>query len=172
MTKLEYMEEILDKFEDELEFTDRQIFTEIWFNPRKVLSFIHRHQYDKYVFILFILVGVTAALDGAVESSAEESIGLWMVMLYMVAGVLLVIVAYYINAALLMWTGRWLGGKADIASLVRILAYSAVPVIVGSLLLIPKLLATQTDLFWLNDDASMVTFFTGIALLQLSLIHI
>ncbi len=41
--------------------TDEDVFSSIWFNPRKVFSFINRYNYNKYIYLLLVLAGVANA---------------------------------------------------------------------------------------------------------------
>ena len=44
--------------------TDKQIFTQIWKSPRKVFRYINDNQYDRYVYLLLAIAGISMALIG------------------------------------------------------------------------------------------------------------
>ena len=46
------MEELLDELEEDIVLTDKEIFTSIWFEPRRVFKFINDNKYEKYVTII------------------------------------------------------------------------------------------------------------------------
>ncbi|MFN9798529.1 MAG: YIP1 family protein, partial [Bacteroidota bacterium] len=50
-------------------------------------------------------------------------------------------------AALISWTGKWLGGEAGTLSILRILAYAMLPSIVAFVFLIPQIAVHGIELF-------------------------
>ena len=122
------MDDILDSIEPEINLTGAEIFTEIWLNPRTVFKFINENQYEKYLIILFILAGISNSIDRAVFRDAGDDLSLEVILLMSIfLGGLLGWISYYIYAALLSWTGKWLDGKADTKSILRVCGYATIP---------------------------------------------
>lgn len=59
------MQEIIENNNENLNFTDKDIFRKIWTSPRKVFKYINEKHYDKYVTMLLILSGISNAFDRA-----------------------------------------------------------------------------------------------------------
>ncbi|WP_424963423.1 hypothetical protein [Ekhidna sp.] len=57
-----------EESQDKIEFvslSDRQIFTLIWTQPRVVFRYLEEHSYDKFLYTLLILAGISSALNNA-----------------------------------------------------------------------------------------------------------
>ena len=135
------------------QFTGREIFTKIWIFPRKVFRFIQAKKYDEYVYILLILVGIVRGFDRAIEKNLGDNLSLGAVLGFsIIGGGLLGWISYYIYAALLSWTGKWIGGRADTRALLRVLAYGSIPSIVALIFFIPQIGIYGIDLFRENGD--------------------
>ena len=105
-----------------LKLTDREIFTKIWISPRLVFKFLNDNRYDKYVHILLILAGITRTLDRASTNNMGDDMSLFGVLaISIILGGLLGWISYYIYAALMSWTGKWLKGQGDTNSLLRMI---------------------------------------------------
>lgn len=103
--------------------TDREIFTRIWAEPRTVFRYINETRHQKYVIIFLVLAGIITSINRASDQNFGDRMGLWEIASYaIVLGALFGWISYYIGAALVSWTGQWLGGKADVRSMVRMVA--------------------------------------------------
>lgn len=119
------------------ELSDREIFIEIWTSPRKVFRFIHEYAYSKHTVWLLILGGALSALDRNNYSNLGD-FNVWLLLFgALIAGASLGWIGYWISAFLFRLTGSWLGGKANTAQLLRVIAYSALPSIPSTALIIP-----------------------------------
>lgn len=128
--------------------SDQDIFTKIWTEPRRIFTFIDQAKYEKYLYILMFLAGVSSAFDRATSKNMGENNSLLMVIfLCVVMGGLLGWISYYIYAALLSWTGKWLDGSGDTSSIFRMIAYATIPSVVSLIFLIPQVAAYGGDLF-------------------------
>ncbi|MFD0836548.1 Yip1 family protein [Mariniflexile aquimaris] len=135
--------------------TEKEIFTKIWTKPREVFKFINDNHYDKYVNILLVLAGISSAFDRASKRDMGDRLSIWAIIgLSILLGGLLGWISYYIYAALLSWTGKWLDGKGDTTSILRILSYAMTPVIITLLLLIPQIGIYGNELFKSDGDLS------------------
>ena len=142
------MEDLLDDIDQVERFTDKEIFTKIWVNPRPIFKLINHFRYEKHLTILLVLAGITNAFDRSEASflNSSDSIGITIVG-SIVGGALFGWISFYIYSFLIRFTGKWLGGQADTDSILRVLAYSAIPSISTLILIIFKLFLVGSDLF-------------------------
>ena len=139
--------------ESDFILTDRDIFTQIWTSPRLVFKFINDNKYDKYVHVLLILAGITKAFDRASTRNMGDDMPLIAVLaLCVILGGLLGWISYYIYAALLSWTGKWLKGLGDTNSLLRMMSHAMIPSIVALILLIPQVAIFGNEIFQSEMD--------------------
>jgi len=111
-------------------FTHRELFVKIWRSPRRVFRYMHQRGIDDFVQTLLLLAGIFNAFDRAIEKNLGDSMSLLSVIGFSVfGGALLGWISYYLYAALLSWTGKWIGGRASSKELVRVLAYGMQPAI-------------------------------------------
>ena len=133
--------------EDPKTLTDKEIFTDIWLSPRKVFKFINEQQYDRYVYLLLALAGISNAFDRAVNKDLGDKMSLWgIILLCIVVGGLLGWISYYIYAGLISWTGKWLKGEGDSSSILRI------PIIVALIFLVPQIGIYGKEIFKSDGD--------------------
>ena len=141
------------EFENYDTLTDTEIFTKMWTEPRRVLKYINETKYENYFYIILFLAGVSGAFDRAAIKNMGENVSL----LGIIAGCVLLggflgWLSYYIYAALLSWTGKWLDGKGNTDSIYRILAYAMFPSVVSLLFLVPQIAVYGIDLFRQDGD--------------------
>jgi len=147
------MENTIIEETNEKKFTDKEIFTKIWTSPRQVLKFINDNHYDKYVTILLVFAGISKTFDKASIKNLGDKIPLLGILaLSIIVGGLLGWISYYIYAALLSWTGKWLNGKGNTESILRIIAYSMIPAIIALIFLIPQILIYGNEMFKADGD--------------------
>jgi hypothetical protein len=138
---------------ENIAFTDSEIFTEIWTSPRVVFKFIHEYRYEKFLYIILILAGIVRAFDRASVKGMGDRFSLTAIIIMCVLiGGGVGWIAYYIYAAMLSWTGKWLDGRAKTSALYRVVGYSLIPAIVGGLLLIPQIAISGVDVFQSDVD--------------------
>ena len=134
------METILDIIPDEVIVKDRDIFTKIWFSPRRIFKYINDQQYDKYVTILLVLTGIHSALSNQYLLKSGDVLSTWVIILMcIIGGGIFGWISYYIMAALLSLTGKFLKGKGNTKSILRITAYSMIPGILSTVFMIPQI---------------------------------
>ena len=98
-------------------FTHRELFIKIWRSPRRVFRYMHQRGIDDFVQTLLLLAGIFNAFDRAIEKNLGDSMSLLSVIGFSVfGGALLGWISYYLYAALLSWTGKWIGGRASSAT--------------------------------------------------------
>ena len=136
--------------------TEEEIFTQIWFSPRKVFKYIDENKFDKYVYILLFLAGIVRAFDRAsIDNTGNNLSLLTIVLTCIILGGLLGWISFYIYAALLSWTGEWLNGRGSTKSLLRMLSYSMIPSVIALLFLIPQILLFGNEIFQSNLDINV-----------------
>ena len=139
--------------ENQQDFTDRDIFTKIWTSPRKVFKFINDNHYDKYVNGLLFFAGVSRAFDRASLKDIGDKMSLLTILgLCIIVGGLLGWISYYIYAALLSWTGKWIEGQGNTKSILRIISYAMTPAIIALIFLIPQIGIYGNEMFKSDGD--------------------
>ena len=123
------MEVIFEKNNPEqIQLSDKEIFTKIWMSPRLVFKFINQNGYTKFSTILLIFGGITGALNSASTRNMGDIMPLWSVLIVcLIGGGVFGWLYFYIYAALLSWTGKWLKGTGNTKSLFRMISYALIP---------------------------------------------
>lgn len=141
------------EFEEYQNLTDKDIFTKIWTSPRKVFKFINDNHYDKYVNVLLFFAGISRAFDRASLKDMGDNMSLLAILaICIIAGGLLGWISYYIYAALLSWTGKWIKGQGDTKSILRIISYALTPTIITLIFLIPQIGIYGNEIFKSDGD--------------------
>lgn len=160
------LDENIQTSSEKLQLSDSEIFTKIWTSPRLVLNYLNENKYDKFVHILLIAAGISSSLDKASTKNMGDNMSLFAVLaLCILVGGLLGWVFYYIYAALISWTGKWIKGQGDTEAILRMLSYAMIPSVVGLILLIPQLLIFGNNIFQSDLDiynqgtVSMIIFY-------------
>ena len=113
---------------DGIRLSDKEIFTKIWMSPRQVFKFINQNGYTKFSTILLIFGGITGALNSASTRNMGDIMPLWSVLIVcLIGGGVFGWLYFYIYAALLSWTGKWLKGTGNTKSLFRMISYALIP---------------------------------------------
>ncbi len=136
------MEDLLDEFAETEHFTDKEIIFKIWTAPRPVFKYIDKAGYSKYVTLLLVLQFVTKLIKQyALQNTIITSNSLFFLIGTILCGVFISILIYFFFAILLRWTGSWMKGEANTTALIRVIAYSLIPMIFSFFLLIPGCIA-------------------------------
>ena len=161
---------------EEIELTDKEIFTEIWTSPRLVFRYINEKQYDKYVTVLLFLSGISATFGRASTNCVGDtmnSLG-FIIGVCIIGGGLLGWVTFYISSALISWTGKWLNGQGNTKSFLRIGSHAMIPSIVALIFLFLKIGIYGIEIFKSDGDIYSAgtlanIFFYGASILELLL---
>jgi hypothetical protein len=130
-----------------------QLFTKIWTSPRAVFRFITEHHYDRHVTLLLLLAGIVRAFDRATSKSLGDHFPTaTLIALCIIMGGLFGYLINYIYASLISWTGKWVDGKGDTRSILRVIAYAMVPSILSLLFLIPQIAVYGSEQFKAEGD--------------------
>ena len=144
---------------EEIKLSDNEIFTKIWFKPRMVFKYINDNQYDKYVYVLLILAGIMKSFDRAADKNMGDNLSLiFVISICILLGGLLGWISYYIYTALLSWTGKWLDGKGDTKSLLRMTSYAMIPAIFALVFIVLQVGLFGIELFQSGFDVSSYGF--------------
>ncbi|MBK9256880.1 MAG: YIP1 family protein [Saprospiraceae bacterium] len=147
------MDEISDINSENLNLTDKDLFTKIWTSPRQVFKYINDNHYDKYVTVLLILSGISRSFDRASMKNMGDKMSIWAILGFcIILGGLLGWISYYFYAALVSWTGKWLKGKGDTSSILRIISYAMIPSIIALIFLIPQIGIYGVEIFKENSN--------------------
>ena len=141
--KLSEFEEYLDKKEIE-----SNLFIKIWTAPRIVFRFIHENRYEKYMWFLLILAGISNGFDRASRENMGDTGSLASILFMgIIMGGLLGWIGYYIYSALISWTGKLLNGKANTTAIIRVMAYGSIPSIAALILLVTQMIIYGKEIF-------------------------
>jgi hypothetical protein len=157
------MQDFLDSLNEDVHLTDKQVFTEIWTNPRMVFKYINENRYEKYMTALLFLAGVSSSINRAtLKNMGDKSELLSIIGLSIVLGGLFGWISYYLYSAMLSWTGKWLDGQGDTKSILRVLSHAMLPSIVSILFLIPQIGVYGNEIFKSNGDISSAGIISNI----------
>lgn len=110
---------------------------------------------EKDIYILMFLGSAANAIGRASSQNMGENSNLTVVLLSAVfAGGLFGIVGYFIYAALLRWTGKWLKGTADTDKMTTVLAWGSIPIIISLAFTFFEILITGDAIFVKYPDLS------------------
>jgi len=131
-----------------LHLTDRQLFEKLLSSPREAMTFVERYQFDKYVTPLLVVGGIMRAFDRMAMKNAGDTMSLLTIVgIAVIGGALLGWLSYYLYAAFVGITGKWLNGRANFDSIVRMLAYSMAPMTIGLALMLLQILWFGSEIF-------------------------
>lgn len=123
------LDEVTDKPLEEI--SDKEIFTKIWLSPRIVFRYLNEKNYDKFLYPLLFLAGMTNAINK--DFPGSQSTIFTKLLIGAVAGGLLGWIGMLLFASLMSWTGTWIKGKADTKQLLRVSAHAYIPSILSVL---------------------------------------
>lgn len=147
----------------------------MWTRPRETIQQIVTSDPTRLVLLLAALQGISGTLDQASINSAGDRLELpTLLAAVVIAGPVLGILSLYIGAALLRWTGNWIGGQASSQHIRTAIAWSSVPIIWSLLLWIPELWLFGKELFTsetprLDADVTLSFSYFGFALVEFTI---
>jgi hypothetical protein len=121
----------------------------IWTKPRATIQQIVDTNPQKSVILLACLEGFAGSLDHARFYRSLGDKYDWPIIFAQAAiiGPIAALIALYFVAAMMSWTGKWIGGKAPPRNIRAALAWSGVPKIWALILWIPQLILFGQELF-------------------------
>jgi hypothetical protein len=152
------------------QLTDRQVFTNIWLEPKRVFRFIEESGYQKYFVTLLVFAGMARGLDRFAGRETLPEMGFWgSFIISIVVGGLLGWLGLLIWSQILSWTGKWIKGVADGHSIAKVVAYSSVPYFIYFYILLLQVLVLREELFFYNmgfeSEGILLTAFLIISLI-------
>ena len=147
------MENNTDTLQKETILTDKDIFIKIWTSPRIVFKSINDKRYNKFITVLMILGGILSALNRAMNMNMGDRMNLMSVLIVcVIGGGIFGFLYFYIFAAMLSWTGKWLKGIGNTKSLLRMISYALIPSLVVLFVMIIRIVLFGNDEFKSNVD--------------------
>lgn len=147
---------------------ERNLFKKILTHPKEAFSFIARHQYEKHLTLLLVFAGIANGFDRISEKAKGDDNIVALFAIAIIAGALVGWISYYIYAALLSLSGRWLNGKGRTNTILPVLAYGSVPGIAATIFTIAQIVLFGTGPFDFEAATTAVTLiYYALVLLQL-----
>jgi hypothetical protein len=157
------MEDALENINESLNLKDKDLFIKMWTSPRQVFKYINDNHYDKYVTILLVLSGISRAFDRASMKNMGDNMSIWAIIgLSIILGGLLGWISFYIYAALVSWTGKWMKGQGETSSILRIFSYGMIPSIIALVFLIPQIGIYGVEIFKEDGDITSAGLISNI----------
>ncbi len=128
-----------------MELTDKDVFSKIWIQPRKVFRFIHETGYNNYFYLLLIVTGIISTLQRKLDKGIEQDDVVGVVVMSVIFGGLFGWIGTYIYASLISFTGKWLDGKAKTHRILRTLAYANIPFVCSIIIHLTQLYLIKYD---------------------------
>ena len=141
----------------------------IWTRPRATIQRIVETEPERHVMLLAALTGVVQTCMDASNRNLGDRVGPGAILgLVLVLGPVVGVISVYLWAALLRWTGRWIGGQGSTVTLRAALAWASVPMITAGVLLIPVVLIAGKEFF--TEETPLLDQRPTLALVLLPLI--
>jgi len=157
------MKDILDNNDENSNFTDRDLLMKIWTSPSQVFKYINDNHYNKYVTVLLVLSGISRSFDRAALKNMGDHMSIWAILGFCIfVGGLIGWISYYIYAALISWTGKWLNGEGDTTSILRIISYAMIPSIIALVFLIPQIGIYGVEIFKEDGDITSAGWISNV----------
>ena len=169
------LDSLIDNLEQQVNLSDKEVFTKIWTSPRKVFKYIVEKKYEKYFLVLLILAGISNAFSQASSKKMGDDLSiLGIILVCTIGGGIFGWFSLYIYAALLSWTGKWFKekGKGNTNSILTVLSYAMIPSIVAMVLLIPQIGVVGTELFKTNSNFEGAGLGTALLLMITGLLQV
>ncbi|MDR1699487.1 MAG: YIP1 family protein [Prevotellaceae bacterium] len=139
---------------------EKYILTKIWTAPREVFQFINDNKYDKYTDKLFILSGIASALSN--HNLGDSFSLLTIITICVVFGGLFGWISLYFYSFLISLTGGWLNGKSNTDSMIRIVAYSYLPIVFTIFCIVIQISIYGVEVFKTDGDLTADSLFFNI----------
>ncbi len=147
----------------------------IWVSPRETIRQIVETDPKQQVILLAILAGIGQSLDKASSNSVGDR---WsfsaILVLALIVGPLRGLVSLYLGGAIVRWVGVLLGGQASAEDARAAIAWSQVPLILVSVLWLPKLLLFGQEMFTtatpgIDSNPLLLFSILGFSLVEISI---
>jgi len=123
-----------------IQLSNREIFTKIWTSPRSVMKSTNENRYNDLTTILLIFAGINGSFNRAENTNMGDHMSLFSVLaICIIGGAVFGWISFYIYSALLSWTGKWLKGKGNTGSLLRMVSYTTIPSLVALCMIVLRI---------------------------------
>jgi hypothetical protein len=154
----------------ENDISENNLIWKIWYKPKQTLQYVLRYCPDKYLYIIFILAGVSRAIDRAsTQSMGDNQSTIFILIIAIIAGGLFGWISYYFYSWLMKVSGKWMDGKATFDEYRTVVAWSLIPTVSSLVLLVPELMIFGDDLF--RSEMSDPTVAKGIIMICFGLLE-
>ena len=131
-----------------IRLSGKDIFSKIWMSPRRVFRCINDSNYRELTTSLLIFAGIVSALNNASARNLGDQMPLLSVLIVCVlGGGIFGWIYFYLYAALLSWTGKWLKGTGNTKSLLRMMSFAFIPSLVLILIFILQIALYGNEVF-------------------------
>ncbi|WP_394776796.1 YIP1 family protein [Flavobacterium sp.] len=137
-----------NNYQQEAIVNPTNILTKIVTSRKEAFIFINDYKYNKHVTLFLFFLGIVKSFDKAISKDMGDNLPLWGVITYgILIGITFGWLINFIYAFSISWTGRWLKGVGDTQSLLRVIAYSSLPVIASLFFLFLQILIYGNAIF-------------------------
>jgi hypothetical protein len=137
-----------NNYQQEATVTPKNILTIIWFSPKETFGFINDYKYNKKIVLFLTLSGIVRSFDKAISKNVGDNLSIWTIIFFgVISGILFGWLVNYIYAFLISWTGKWFNGVGDTQSILRVIAYSSLPIIASLFILFLRILIYGNAIF-------------------------
>lgn len=164
--------------EENIVLTDYDVFKTILTKPREAFKYILKKNYSNYFYTILALAGMSSALNSYVSEDKIYSNSIYYVLpINIILSALLGWIFIYIYAALISWTGKWLGGKGNTDTIYKIITYSSITSvfsIVLNIILLFYLKLTSTydgETIYFENDFGIFIYYALIGIFLLTSIY-
>lgn len=149
--------------QEETIVTPKNILTKVFTSPREAFIFINDYKYNKHVTLFLILLGIINSFDKAISKNMGDNLSLSSVIIYAILiGIIFGWLINFIYAFSISWTGKWLNGKGDTQSILRVIAYAFLPLFISLFFLFVQILIYGNSIFQSNYEYLYIGLFDTI----------
>jgi signal peptidase I len=142
----------------------------VWLRPRRTIERIVADRPQRFVLLLASLGPISGFVAGLVGFGLTSLLLDWRVLLGLAAvGIVAGILNVYVAAVVFKWTGRLMGGRATAVQLRAVLAWCALPSILGVMIVVVSRVAlsilggeSQAAPNWLSLLLGMIVVLCGL----------
>jgi len=120
----------------------------MWSRPRATIQQIVDSDPSRFIVPMCMLIGVTQVLDRASSQSMGDRASLGTILaIAFVVGPFMSLIASYVYAWLVSWSGRLIGGRAPLPNIRAAIVWGNVPALWTALSWIPALIVLRIEMF-------------------------
>lgn len=129
-------------------------FISIWTKPRQTVRQVIEEPNSRFIFLLLVLAGYSAILFSVLDTDANETLGLWSILIGgLIISPLIAAFGNMIGALIALWIGRFFKGTGTYEQLFRALLAGQIPQIWMIPLLLLWIFLWPSSYFAVSMDA-------------------